>query len=183
MKPKHSSGQTMQVRHLSLGSFVFGAVVILGLSGPLILSSTMGLGFTNVLTGSMTPTLNPGDLVITKLVPASEIEVGDLLSLVEPESYQKFMHRVTSIEVNEGNILFITKGDSNPLEDFEATVVSPASFVPKHINQISSLGSLLGFISTPAGTLLLTGILIISIGGLLLVGRKKNNNQKEITYE
>ena len=183
MKSKHSSDQTRRKMPISFGSFVFGVILVLGLTGPLILSSTMGLGFTTVLTGSMKPALTPGDLVVTKLVPANEIEVGDLVSLVEPESYQKFMHRVTSIEANEGNILFITKGDSNPEADFEASVVASGSFVPKHIGQISNLGSILGFINTPAGTLLLTGILILGIGGLLLVGRNKNDNQKEIMHE
>jgi signal peptidase len=182
MKAKHSVAKTKNTRAFGLGSFLFGALLVLGLTGPLILSTTAGLGFTTVLTGSMKPVLNPGDLAITKLTPASKIEVGDLVSLVDTDSFQKFMHRVTDIEVTGENVLLITKGDNNPVKDMEASVVPISSFVPKQIATLSYLGSALKFIETPAGALLFTGILILGVGGIALTGQRKNN-LKEITNE
>lgn len=178
MTAKHALDNPRPKQALSLSSFLFGALIVFGFTGPMLITSTTGIGFTTVLTGSMQPNLNPGDLAITQQIPASNLEVGDVVSLVDNSSYEKFMHRVTAIDVTAGNLMLLTKGDNNPVEDFEASMVPTSAFVPKQIGTIAYLGSALKFIQTPTGSLLYVGVILLGIGGLVLVGKKKHNKSK-----
>ena len=70
-----------------------------------------------VASGSMRPTLEVGDLVIIQGTPASSIQVGDIIVFDSPEG-SLTIHRVTRIQtLQNGTILFKTKGDANPSED------------------------------------------------------------------
>jgi len=67
-----------------------------------------------VMSGSMSPTLYPGDLVIVKVIKPEEIKVGDVLT-VKPEE-AVYTHRV--IEKLEGETYFFRlKGDANEEPD------------------------------------------------------------------
>jgi len=71
-----------------------------------------------VLTGSMTPTINPGDIIIT--TPPSNLapKVGDVVAYVgrrfDGTAVGIFSHRIIGGDANAG---FIVKGDNNPNPD------------------------------------------------------------------
>nr|NIP67569.1 signal peptidase I [Candidatus Bathyarchaeota archaeon]NIU81803.1 signal peptidase I [Candidatus Bathyarchaeota archaeon]NIV68446.1 signal peptidase I [Candidatus Bathyarchaeota archaeon]NIW34941.1 signal peptidase I [Candidatus Bathyarchaeota archaeon] len=70
-----------------------------------------------VASGSMRPALEAGDLVIVKGVPATDIEVGDIIIFDSPRGVRT-IHRVTRIQtLHNGTIQFKTKGDANPSEE------------------------------------------------------------------
>lgn len=78
---------------------------------PLALNIFAGIKFTEVLTGSMEPTIMTHDLIVTKPVVAGEIKQGDIVGINREVSV---IHRV--IARDEDGVL-TTKGDNNPVAD------------------------------------------------------------------
>jgi signal peptidase len=64
---------------------------------------------------SMSPTLDAGDVVITRDVPAEEIEVGDIIRFRRQDI--QIIHRVVDVEKESGRYYFVTQGDANNVED------------------------------------------------------------------
>ncbi len=76
-----------------------------------------------VLTGSMAPRINPGDVVVSEPVPATSVRAGQVISFDDPNvAGRTVIHRVRS--VNPDGTL-ITRGDANPTDDSHA--VAPAA--------------------------------------------------------
>lgn len=69
--------------------------------------------FEPVLTGSMRPTANPGDLAILEPMPTKNIKVGDVIVYVPPGKSEMVMHRVHAM----GPKGILTKGDANNVTD------------------------------------------------------------------
>lgn len=66
--------------------------------------------------GSMTPVLRTGDVVIVAKVPASAVRVGDIIEYRKDEN-TNIVHRVINIDNSSGTETFTTKGDANSAED------------------------------------------------------------------
>jgi signal peptidase len=69
-----------------------------------------------VLSGSMRPSIQPGDLAVTRPIPADEIEEGDVIAYYPPGQSEARLHRVTSVRRDDG-VWVTTKGDANSVED------------------------------------------------------------------
>ena len=73
-----------------------------------------------VLTGSMAPNINPGDIVITVPVKDRVLQVGDVVTYrarrFNGEGVGVFTHRIIAGNAQEG---FIVKGDHNPSPDIQ----------------------------------------------------------------
>lgn len=80
-----------------------------------------GYRYYTVLTGSMSPTYNVGDMIFVKLTAPEDINVGDVITFnpsVDSDAY--LTHRVTEkIENYEGSgvTCFRTQGDANDTQD------------------------------------------------------------------
>jgi signal peptidase len=73
--------------------------------------------FIVIASGSMSPALEVGDVIIVQGVPPTSIQIGDIIVFDSPQKTQT-IHRVTQIQTqSNGTILFKTKGDANPGED------------------------------------------------------------------
>ncbi|GLU59574.1 signal peptidase I [Paenarthrobacter ureafaciens] len=85
--------------------FVFLAV------GPRLL----GYQTSTMLTGSMAPLINPGDVVVTVPTPVEDIKVGDIITYHIPvEDHRVETHRITEITTTAvGGVAVQTKGDAN----------------------------------------------------------------------
>ncbi len=106
-----------------------------------------------VLSGSMSPTFNKGDIVYYNKTVTSEIKIKDIIAFKTGESIVS--HRVVGIE----NECFITKGDANDVADkktrcSDEIVGKLASF------KIPYLGYYINFVNN---NILLLGILSIFI--------------------
>jgi len=70
-----------------------------------------------VASGSMSPALEVGDLVIVQGVPPTSIQVGDIIVFDSPQG-SRTIHRVIRMQtLPNGTTQFKTKGDANPNED------------------------------------------------------------------
>lgn len=79
-----------------------------------------------MLTGSMSPGINPGDVVVSVRTPVSELKVGDVITYSIPiDDHRIETHRVASIKRdNAGTASVTTKGDANPGPDPWTAVLS-----------------------------------------------------------
>ena len=77
----------------------------------------LGIQPTTVLSGSMMPAMDTGDLAIVQEVSADSIGVGDIIQ------YQRdgtmVIHRVTEVAQGGSEKIFVTKGDANSKPDIE----------------------------------------------------------------
>lgn len=131
-------------RRLSL--FVMVAAVVTLLLLPTVVRTSLGIGVTTVLTGSMRPAIDAGDLIITKTTDASTIRVGDVV--VVDTAGLSVAHRVVETRPLSGLNRFTTQGDANADIDRDPVIVSPAHQVPRVIWRIPAIGSPLAFLAS-----------------------------------
>ena len=113
-----------------------------------------------VLTESMQPTINPGDIVLSLNPERLPPKVGDVVTYTgrryDGTAVASFTHRVMSGDAQNG---FVMKGDNNPAPDTQQPTLADISGVVFYT--IPIIGKLL----TPKGLL----VLVPSIFGLWLV--------------
>jgi signal peptidase I len=79
-----------------------------------ILVFVANLHFQTVTSGSMRPTISPGDVAVTQAVPVSSLKVGDVIVFYPPGvTAEPVMHRIVSLD----NGLIKTRGDANNVDD------------------------------------------------------------------
>lgn len=81
-----------------------------------------GYKFYVVLTGSMKPNIEPGDLIVTKDISVNEIECGDIITFKVEGVDSVTTHRVKEIINSEEGISFITQGDANNITDKDPVI-------------------------------------------------------------
>ena len=82
--------------------------------------SFMGFSLFRVITGSMEPTLPVDSLIVVRRTDAEQVRNGDVITFYSNDPTLNGAintHRVASIEWEHGDLLFITRGDANPIDD------------------------------------------------------------------
>ncbi|MGI5999196.1 MAG: signal peptidase I [Lutispora sp.] len=133
-----------------------------------------------VLTGSMRPVIEPGDLIIAKAVDSDSLKEGDIITFRASQN-TLVTHRI--IEINEDGS-FVTKGDANNVEDLDLQANSQ-NIVGKYVFRIPKGGYIAKFIQSPIGMILFillpVGILASGeIKNFLKEMDKEDNKQKQI---
>ncbi len=109
-----------------------------------------------VLSDSMSPTFNRGDLIIIKKCSANDInalQVGDIVcfhTIIQNE-YALNTHRIIEVINEGGNPRFITKGDNNAIQDQRNVVFG--DIVGKYIGRLPYVGHVMQFLSSSVGFL------------------------------
>jgi signal peptidase I len=100
-----------------VSSVVLGGVVLLILT--VVVGMVLGLWrFAVIDTGSMRPTLNPGDVAILTPEPVADLRRGQIVAFHPPgEPHLTVTHRAVSIERTRHGVVFQTKGDANNARD------------------------------------------------------------------
>jgi signal peptidase len=72
-----------------------------------------------MLSGSMTPTIRPGDMVVDTPEPLRDVRVGQIITFHTPTATGYVdSHRVTHVQrLPSGAVVIRTKGDANKVED------------------------------------------------------------------
>ena len=97
-----------------------GLVCLLGLGSLLAVSLANHAGYQalGMKTGSMCPTIDPGDLVLARAVRPADIRNGDIITFRSPlGSHAPYTHRVVRTIAGPDGPQFVTKGDANPRPD------------------------------------------------------------------
>lgn len=123
-----------------------------------------------VLTGSMSGTIEPDDLIITH--KQSDYMVGDIVM------YQTDGTPVTHRIISENEKGYRTKGDANNADD--GTNIPKEDVVGKVVLVIPKIGAVIRFVRTPIGMLSLFAafILITELPNLIGYIRRKGKKQE-----
>ncbi len=95
-----------------------------------------------MLTASMSPGINPGDVVVSAKIPVSELQVGDIITYSIPiDDHRIETHRVIGIESGQGGETSVkTKGDANASIDPWTAILSE-DYVYKNVAVVPYLGT------------------------------------------
>jgi signal peptidase len=139
-----------------------------------------------VVSDSMQPTLNVGDVIIVQGVSASQIHAnpinGDIVVFAYPSDPSfRIVHRVISIVNNtDGTWTITTHGDNNPLGDNEQ--FNSADLIGKVIGVVPYVGNFSIFVGKIGDFYFFILIIIIIIGILLSLftgGEEKESAEKK----
>jgi signal peptidase I len=127
------------------------------------------LRFTVVDSGSMRPTLNPGDVVVLRSEAPTQMALGQIVAFHPPgEPRLTVVHRVRAIRRTSRGVIFRTKGDANNAFDpWRAKIAG--NIVWRESMKIPWLGYLVVWSQRPAIRMavlgLLMGVLVILVLG------------------
>lgn len=145
---------------------VLWAGAVLGLLSIVWTVVMLAFGLTPLVftTGSMSPEIEAGDLAFSRTIDASEVEVGDVVSVLN-EKGVRITHRVVRTDPTADGAVLTLKGDANPQPDTEpyrVTSVERVGFsVPKAGYVVQAVGSSVGMF---LGGLLAAAALFIAFG-------------------
>jgi signal peptidase I len=86
--------------------------------------------------GSMTPALHTGDMVVVVKVPAAQIKIGDIIEY-RKDATTNIIHRVIDIDRSNG-LAFITRGDANNTAD--ENPVDPENVIGRVLFNVPKVG-------------------------------------------
>lgn len=101
--------------------------------------SLCGYQFLNVISGSMSPTINKGSLIIVREIEGEDVLPQDVITF-RGDNGQYTTHRVVKIQQDD-SIQFVTKGDANQVVD--PVAVEEERLVGKVIFFIPYVGAIL----------------------------------------
>jgi signal peptidase I len=125
-----------------------------------------------VRSGSMTPAIETGDVVVTKSISPLSARVGDVVTFVDPEGTGKlFSHRVQSVRAVGDEVAFVTRGDANT--STEHWRVPAAGSIGRVAYRIPKIGYALSWVDSGPARLALIAIpaLLLLWGALVRIWR------------
>lgn len=131
-----------------------------------------------VLTDSMDPDIKAGDLIITKSIDKSEIEVGMTVSFFDPNSNSGAVvtHQIIEKVIENGQVLYRTKGINNNISDRE--LVPEDNVIGEYTGtRFAGVGSIVLFAQSTWGLVICILIIVILFGVFILsnyISNKKN---------
>lgn len=157
------------------GLQVWLARIVMGLAGALvtvILLTTIGPRFLpyqtlTVLSGSMTPTLPVGSIIVDQPVQADQVRLRDIITFQRPDHPGELVtHRVVGFEQGSSGKVFVTKGDANSTPDSWRIAAAGSGW--RYAFQVPYLGFILAWFQSPIGRLLLLIVPAIGLGAITL---------------
>ena len=142
----------------------------------------VGFRVFNVISGSMSPVYNVGDLICVQTVDPASVQVGDQITFVVNENLVVVTHRVVRIDAE--NQHFYTKGDANDTIDAAPVHFKNLIGVPKF--KIPKLGYVSDFLQSSQGIYITIGICavlicIVFLPDIISRRRQKNLSSSENT--
>jgi signal peptidase I len=151
---------------------VRGLVALAVLTFALLAVGPHVLGYRTMtmLTGSMAPKINPGDVTIVTPIKVSEVTEGMVITYHRPiEDHSLVTHRVISVQnAADGTVTVHTKGDANEAADpWTATLNGDTAYQVRGV--VPLLGHVIEALRAPVVTqALLYGAPTLLVGWLLL---------------
>lgn len=132
-----------------------------------------------VLTDSMYPEIESGDLIICHTIKAEDVKVDDVISFFDPagNGTSVVTHRVIEIVEEDGEIKFRTKGDFNNTEDKE--LVPAENLVGIYQSRIAGAGKIAMFMQSTAGLIICVVLPIVLLVGYDIIRRRIYEKNKQ----
>lgn len=152
-------------------------IIIKSYVSPDQVPSFMGYKPFIVLSGSMSPAINVGDLVLTKETATSSLAVGDIIAFREGDSV--ITHRIVGITEVDGEQQYTTRGDANNVDD--AKPVTAAMIEGAYSLGIPNMGNVALFMQTPIGMLICIGTPVLLLIAYDIIRRRRYDREKQKT--
>ncbi len=125
-----------------------------------------------VLTDSMYPQIQSGDLIICRTAEPENIQVGDVIAFFDPAGNGSSIvtHRVTEVTQEEGALAWKTKGDANNTAD--RVSVPAKNLVGVYRSRIPGAGNVALFMQTTQGLILCVICPIVLLVGYDIIRRQ-----------
>lgn len=155
-------------RTTRLGLAAFATVAVLAAAAPVAAYLQPQLAGADrslvVLTGSMQPALDPGDVVLVETdVRIDEIHEGDVITFQRhPGAGETVTHRVVEVTHDDRGTVLTTKGDAN--EDPDPMAVGEQMLVGRVDRTIPHLGHVVAAAQGPIAPLALVVLSILTVG-------------------
>lgn len=187
-----SNKEKTTARHKSLT--ILGTVLCIILIPILILNCTLIIkSYTNkdevpsiggylpmiVLTDSMYPTIESGDLIICHTEDPDNIKEGDIIAFFDPAGNGQTVvtHTVTEVTEQDGDVAYRTKGDANNVED--QMLVPGDNLVGVYQKRIPGAGNIAMFMQTTTGLIVCVVLPLILLIGYDVIRRKKYEKSRK----
>ncbi|NJC71083.1 signal peptidase I [Planosporangium thailandense] len=100
--------------------FAFLGAVLAALAVVAVLPRAVHGAALTVLTGSMTPTIQPGSVVVIRPVDAGTLRIGDVVTYQRTAGKAEYVtHRIVAVNEQTTPVTFTTKGDANRGADID----------------------------------------------------------------
>ncbi len=177
---------------------VIGTILCIILTPVLIINITLIVrSFTNpdkvpsvghffpliVLTDSMFPEIQSGDLIICRTAKPENIQVGDVIAFFDPAGNGTSIvtHSVVGITEKDGQIAWVTRGIANNADD--AVPVPADNLVGVYSRRIPGLGNVVMFMQTTAGLIVCVVCPILLLVGWDVLRRRRYEKSKQADTE
>lgn len=137
--------------------------------------SFFGIKTYTIISGSMQPELNIGDVIIVKETNDLELNIGDIISYRSGQSI--VTHRIHKINYKNGRKYYITKGDYNNVED--SITITIDSIEGKVVNKLSGIGNITLLLQNKYSIIAITMLFFI----YLLLKKNKKEDLKNNDFE
>lgn len=144
--------------------------------------SFFGYRIYRIESGSMEPDLSVGDIIVSKSIKdINEVNIGDIVTFQgnADYDYQKVTHRVlvAPYDDGKGNMILVTKGDANEVDDGE---IKAEALESKCISKVSFLKDLYAFFFSRWGLIVFVLLLLfIFIDEILNIFRVMTNRDEQ----
>jgi signal peptidase I len=143
-----------------LGGFCFALLI------ASIVPMALGMHTYTVRSGSMTPAIRTGDIIVDEPIPPAEAKVGDIVTFKDPEDSGRLItHRARAISTHGSRIDFVTRGDAN--NTFEHWSVPADGRIGRVLYRVPAIGYPLTWIGSGPGRI---GLIVIPAAILLALG-------------
>lgn len=132
-----------------------------------------------VLTDSMYPEIQSGDLIIGHTEEPENIKIGDVICFFDPagNGTSVVTHKVVEITEKDGELAWVTRGIANNAND---TMPVPADkLVGVYQNRIPGLGNVVMFMQSPAGLIICVGCPVLLLVGFDVLRRRKEKKARK----
>ncbi len=171
-----------RLRALLRGAWTFSFWAVTGFAAAIALTLIVPLAFhgrpLTVMSGSMTPTIRTGDVVIAMPIAPLDVRPGDIVSFNDPSRGGKLVtHRVRHMRRHGARVDFITRGDANT--GVEKWSVNADHRISRTVLRLPKLGRPLVFARTRTGLLLLVLVPMLLLGTLEIASIWKDDEESE----
>ncbi len=177
----HPYLQCMQTREIHKKRFkrtsrIFALVFVLALVAiPSILHTYSGFGISPVTMKSSNPAVEIGDAFITVQKKASQLTVGDIVTLRDQDSGQFLPHRILEIVQQGPRISISAQVSDNPTSASQTFTADALAEVPVTVTNIKGLGHAITFLTSFQGKQISLSLMVLGnlIALFLFLFRKK----------
>jgi len=150
----------------AFGNALIWALAVAGVASGLVWGATR-LGVIQplvVVSGSMSPSIATGDLVVDRAIPTADLRPGEVASIRSAVTGKIVTHRVvTAGQRPDGSWAVTLKGDANDAPDAEVYVVGDRVWQPAL--QVAGAGAAVVTLTTPAVAIPLA-VALLALAGL-----------------